>query len=43
MNEAAVDNVPDNVAFRHLGIVILTLCGITAGLILAATLVSRFV
>jgi hypothetical protein len=43
MNEIAAhapDNVPDNVALRRLGIVILAMCGITVGLIIAVAIVS---
>ena len=42
MNQlAAHDNVPDNVALRRLGIVILMMVGITAGLLTAVAIVSQ--
>jgi hypothetical protein len=44
MNEIAADvsdNVPDKIAMRRLGIVILTMCGITAGLLIAVAIVSN--
>jgi hypothetical protein len=40
MNEIA-DNVPDNIALRRLGIVIVTMCGITIGLLAAVAIVSQ--
>lgn len=42
MNDiAAHDNVPDQVALRRLGIVILVMVGITAGLLTAVAIVSH--
>lgn len=40
MNEIA-DNVPDNIALRRLGIVILMMVGITVGLLAAVAIVSH--
>jgi hypothetical protein len=44
MNEIAAnvpDNVQDTIALRRLGIVIVTMCGITAGLLVAVAIVSH--
>jgi hypothetical protein len=44
MSEIAADtpdNVPDNIALRRLGIVILSMCGITVGLLAAVAIVSH--
>ncbi len=35
------DNVPDNIALRRLGIVILTMCAITVGILAAVAIVSH--
>lgn len=39
MNEVA-ENVTDPIAMRRLGLVILLMCGITVGLIVAATVIG---
>lgn len=35
------ENVPDNIALRRLGIVILAMCGITVGILTAVAIVSH--